>query len=99
MDQWEKRAIQRFSNMSYQYCLLKKFISNYKYTILAQYLDSLGGTIWRKSKTNSVKAVGSPKVSEKWTLSVHILEENLFIVSKNTSYDEASGSALFLISS
>ena len=66
-------AYKRQSSIKYISLLLKKFITKYKKTMLAQYLVSLGATNLRKSKTKSVKAVDFPQVSKERTFHVQLL--------------------------
>ena len=50
--------------LSYQFVSRKKFINNYKYTMLAQYLVSLGATNSQKLKRRMDKAVNSLQESK-----------------------------------
>ena len=77
----DKRYIQVGLSAISIFCL-KKLINNYKQTILAQYLVSLGATILQKSKSRSDKAVNSLKVNKKKIFHGHMLEERLCIVVK-----------------
>ena len=58
----------------------RKFINNYKQTMLAQHLVSLGVTTLQKSKSSSDKGVNSLKANKKKIFHVHMLEERLHIV-------------------
>ena len=53
----------------------------------------------RKSMKGSVKAVDSPQVSKERTFTSICQWKAFILFSKNTFYDKASGSALFLICS
>ena len=64
--------------------------------MFAQYVVSLVATNLRKVKKKSVKAVNSLQVNKERTFHVHSLVKSF---CKNTLYDKASGSALFLICS
>ena len=66
--------------------------------MLAQYLVLLGATGLRKSKKKcQVCQFLVSQVNKEKTFHVHLLLENFYIISKNTFYNKASGSALFLI--
>ena len=51
----------------------------------------------QKWKTERLKAVNPPQANKERTFHVHLLVKSFCIVFQITFYDEASGSALFLI--
>ena len=59
---------------------MKKFINNYKKTMLAQYLVSQGATDLRKSMKRSVEAVHSPQVNKERAFHIHLSVESFCIV-------------------
>ena len=67
--------------------------------MLAQYLVSIGVTNLQTSKKKSAMAVNTSQVNKKSAFHANLLVESFWIVSKNTFYDKASGSALLLICS
>ena len=59
-------------SLSYQCILLKNFINNYRWTMLAQYLVSLGETASRKTRSRSNKTVNYPQGNKEKSFHVHV---------------------------